>query len=407
MNTTELTIDRPLNRFTNLGKAVTLGNDAWQAVDSAGLLNIGVERAEDGTLMDENGHSFINMCSCSYLGLDRHPKIIDRAVASLRAAGTLNLSTARLRIHLRQIDEVEEALSDMFEAKVFTTISCAAGSAGILPVLASGALSGGEKPAMVFDQNCHFSMNLIKPICGDETNVFTCKNNDIDFIEDLCRTHRTVAYVSDAAYSMGGFTPMAELNRLQEKYGLYLYLDDSHSLSVYGKRGVGFARSATDLVHDRTIISASLGKAFGACGGIVITGRTIDAPLVERFGGPMAWSQCLNPAGVGAVMASIEIHLSQELNDRQQALRENILLMDKLVPSSNVGSESPIRVIPMPSAEKAVEVSRKMYQRGFYTSAIFFPIVKRGTAGLRVMARADLSRDDMTRFAEALDDAML
>ncbi len=404
---TEFILDAPANRYTNLAKAVSLGNESWQAVDDAGLLNIGVERLQDGQLVDENGHSFINMCSCSYLGLDRHQAIVESAVESLKSTGTLNLSTARLRIHLRQVDTVEAALSEMFNAKVFTTISCAAGSAGILPVIASGALSDGDKPVMVFDQNCHFSMNLIKPICGDETHVLTSKNNDIDFIEDLCRKHRTVAYVSDAAYSMGGFAPVGDLNRLQEKYGLILYLDDSHSLSVFGRHGVGFARSASDEMPERTIIAASLGKAFGACGGIAVTGKSFLAPLVERFGGPMAWSQCLNPAGVGAVMASIRIHMSAELEERQHALRENIAFLDQIVSSSNKGSASPIRVIPMPSPEKAVEVSKEMYRRGFYTSAIFFPIVKRGTVGLRVMARADLSRVDLVRFGEALDDALL
>jgi 7-keto-8-aminopelargonate synthetase-like enzyme len=40
------------------------------------------------------------------------------------------------------------------------------------------------------------------------------------------------------------------------------------------------------------------------------------------------------------------------------------------------------------SDETVIEAGRRVFQAGFYVSPVFFPIVARGTAGLRVMLRA-------------------
>jgi 7-keto-8-aminopelargonate synthetase-like enzyme len=386
------------NQFINTNRAVALGNPSWQETDESGLLNIAVRYGQNGHLTDNNGHDFINMCSCSYLGLDVHPEIVAGGIDGLRQAGTLNLSTARLRIHLAMLNDVEDELSSLFGTKAVTTINCAAATAGILPILASGHLTGGKKPLMVFDKNCHFSINHVKPICGDETEVATSPHNDMNFLEDICRRNSNVAYVADGAYSMGGHAPIQDLLRLQDRYGLFLYFDDSHSLSIFGRHGAGYVRSSTTDMPERTIIAASLGKAFGASGGVVMFGSAKEMPVIERFGGPMAWSQCINPAAMGAILASAKIHRSEELQERQADLARNIQLFDDQIQTTNAGIPLPIRVIPISDARVAVACSKAIFERGYYTSAVFFPIVAQGRAGLRVMPRADLAPAQITSF---------
>ena len=41
-------------------------------------------------------------------------------------------------------------------------------------------------------------------------------------------------------------------------------------------------------------------------------------------------------------------------------------------------------------------------QRGYYTSAVFFPVTARGNAGLRIMLRSDNSPDDIRQFCETV-----
>jgi len=280
-------------------------------------------------------------------------------------------------------------------------------SAGVLPLLASGHLSRDGKPSvMAFDKFAHFSMDFIKPICGDETTVLSCPHNDMNYLEDVCRKNDRVAYVCDGVYSMGGSAPLGELFQLQDRYGLFLFIDDSHSLSVCGKRGEGYARSLMPEVNPLTVIVASLGKGFGAGGGIIMLGPRECEPVLTRFGGPLAWSHGLNVPGIGAGMASIRIHNSPELGLLQKRLRDNMALFDELVPTAQSGNGFPLKVIRIGDEGKAVAASAAILERGFYTSAVFFPLVKKGEAGLRIMLRADNTKDDIRSFAAAVHETL-
>jgi 7-keto-8-aminopelargonate synthetase-like enzyme len=390
-----------MGKFANVEKMLELSLENWGQATSQGLTRIRIVESIGNKVVTDDGHRFINMVSCSYLGLDRHPKIVEGAASAVRREGRLVVSTSRTRIGVALLDQVEAVLSEVFGAPAITTLSCAVASAGVLPVLASGYFTGRRKPLMIFDKKAHFSMNFMKATCGDETEVVTCEHNDLDFIEDACKRYPAVAYVADGAYSLGGNAPVADLVRLQERYGLFLYFDDSHSVSVYGPRGRGFVRSQLEGLSDRTIIVASLGKAFGAMGGLILLGDGRQRELLD-FVGPMSWSQTVNIAGLGAMQASAELHLSDELQTLQQRLRSVLAQFDASIPTENAGNGLPIRVIDLPSVETAVAASGTIFRRGFYSSAVFFPIVGRGRAGLRVMGRADLEQEDIVAFCDAL-----
>ncbi|MEB0141221.1 MULTISPECIES: aminotransferase class I/II-fold pyridoxal phosphate-dependent enzyme [unclassified Undibacterium] len=253
---------------------------------------------------------------------------------------------------------------------------------------------------MAFDKFAHFSMSHVKPICGDETQVETCPHNDLNFIEDLCKRHELVAYIGDGTYSVDGFAPVEQLKYLQDRYGLFLYLDDSHGLSITGERGEGHVLRALGELNDRTVVVGSLAKAFGACGGMLLSGDSALKERLVRYGNP--WSQYMNSAGIGGTLASLALHKSPELGRLQAAWRRNLLTLDEQFKSINRFTESPIRVILLDSAETAVNSAAALLDRGFYTSAVFFPIVPKDMAGLRIMPRADLSPEQMNVFCSAL-----
>lgn len=395
------------HRFRNNTSAIEYGNRAWSTAHESGLIDIRVDYETPNILRRSDGHRFINLCSCSYLGLASHPDILEGAIGALRSQGAMDLPISRIRLRLNLLEEFEEGLSDLCGARTICAVTSSAAAAGVLPLIASGHFSrDGKPPVMVFDKFAHFCMDYIKPICGDETRVLTCPHNDMNYLEDICKANERVAYVCDGVYSMGGAAPLEDLFRLQDKYGLFLFIDDSHSLSVCGRKGEGHARSLMPEVNELTIIVASLGKGFGGSGGLIMLGPKDSEPILTRFGGPLAWSQGLNVPGIGAGMASIRLHNSPELGRLQKKLQGNMELFDELVPTEQRGNGFPLKVIHIGDEEKAVAASAAILERGFYTSAVFFPIVRKGHAGLRVMIRADLSHDDIRSFAVALNDAL-
>ncbi|MFP2956651.1 aminotransferase class I/II-fold pyridoxal phosphate-dependent enzyme [Myxococcus sp. 1LA] len=392
------------NRYRNSESMIVHGNPSFQAAKDAGLLDLAVHHTGRGTLALQDGREFINMCSCSYLGLDAEPEVLQGAIDVLQRERTMDMAISRLRIRLAILDELEARLSSLWRAKVIVTTTASAASAGLLPLIASGhLLPERRKPVMVFDKSAHFSMNLIKPICADETEVLTSPHNDLEFLEDVCRKHARVAYVADGFYSMGGAAVVKELLALQDRYGLFLYFDDSHALSIYGESGEGFVRTLTGSeLSPRTIIIASLGKGFGTAGGAVMLGPQQHTDLVGRFAGPLGWSQSLSPPAIGAGLVSARIHGTPALAERQRALRANIRFFDERVPTRTSGEDFPIKVIDVGPEDLAVERSRRLLERGFYSSAVFFPIVPRGRAGLRIMLRSNLSQADVQRLCAAV-----
>lgn len=399
-------MEYPIHRFRHNTKAIALGNPAWEEAREHHLIDLRVRMGgNDRLIVDESGFEFVNLSSCSYLGLHYHPAILEGAIEGLRRAKVLDEPISRVRIRLSMVDELEADLSDLFRARCIATITASAATSGVLPLLASGHLSDGAPPVMVFDKHCHFSMNLIKPICADETLVLTAPHNDLDFLEDACKKHPRVAYVADGVYSLGGAAPVRELMELQDRYGLFLFFDDSHSLSVYGGHGEGYVRALMGgELNPLTVIVASLCKGFGGSGGVVMLGPVERHDLTIRFGGPLAWSQKLNSAGMGAAFASAALHRSPELAERQARLRRNLALFDERIDTGDKGDDFSIRLVPVGDEGRASAISGEIFHRGFYTSPVFFPIVERGKAGLRVMIRADNAPEDIVRFCDAVEE---
>ena len=391
----------PAHRYRNNDKAIGVGNAFWDSSERSGLAGI-VAELSGGVLRAADGHEFINFTCCSYLDLDSHPKVIEGAVAALGRFGVLDHCIPRSRVQIPALLELEASLGELFGADVVSAISAGVASAGLLPLIASGHLGNGVRPLMLFDKNCHVSL-AGKPTCADETEVVTCDHHDIGFIEDMCKQYERVCYVVDGSDSLGGYAPVLELAGLQEKYGLLVYYDDSHSLSAYGERGIGYIRSHSPVLDERTITVATLNKAFGTSGAAIMLDGYPKQTLrvIERFAGALCYSQPMNTAAVGASLASAEIHRTEELTALQRRLRSNIELFDCQVKTEQTGTTYPIRIIPMRD-ETVIEAGRRVYEAGFYVSPVFFPIVARGTAGLRVMLRAGQTGEQIRRLCAVL-----
>jgi 7-keto-8-aminopelargonate synthetase-like enzyme len=52
--------------------------------------------------------------------------------------------------------------------------------------------------------------------------------------------------------------------------------------------------------------------------------------------------------------------------------------------------------------DRAVRLSTELYRRGYYCSAMFFPIVAQGQAGVRMMLRGDMPTELTEGFATDL-----
>jgi 7-keto-8-aminopelargonate synthetase-like enzyme len=402
MNQTPLTA----HTFTNYRKLISLADHDWETAETGKISGLNVEIKSANRMLDQYGRAFHHFCTTSYLGLDHHPEILDGAMVTLWETGTLRVANSKNRCKLAILDQFETELSELFGATCLSTLSCSAASAGILPLLASGVFTQERPPVMAFDRLAHYSMNHLKAACADETTVVTCPHNDMDFLETLCQRHTRVAYVADGAYSMGGVADMDSLLYLKDRYGLFLYLDDSHALSAVGRFGAGLVRPRLHALDDDCLIVASLAKSFGASGGLVMLGSERQKTLIQRYGGPSNWSQSLNSAAIGAGRASIELHRTLEFAALQEKLQVNIRLFDSLIRTEQYKSNMAIRLVSCGEAALANNIAIELANHGFFTSAVFFPVVAQGKAAIRITLRADMEAKLIRHFCELITELL-
>ena len=86
----------------------------------------------------------------------------------------------------------------------------------------------------------------------------------------------------------------------------------------------------------------------------------------------------------------------------QDRLQTNIALFDSLVETPERGDGLPIRFVQIGSEEATVALSQDLLREGFSAPPVFFPIVGRGRAGLRVMLRANMSAVQIEEFCGLL-----
>ncbi|RWA75248.1 MAG: aminotransferase class I/II-fold pyridoxal phosphate-dependent enzyme [Mesorhizobium sp.] len=390
-------------RFRNTASVIDRTRMYFEEAHRRGLMAVYgrsmQERAVSLTEGERRGNTITDYVRCSYLGLDNHPAIVAGAIAAVEEYGSLHWSCARTRLNFGLIGELENRLSQLFGARVIAYSTVMVANMGALPIIASGHLTAGQRPVMVFDRLAHASLAFHKPVVAQETEVETIPHNDLDALERFCRKHPVVAYVCDGVYSMGGFAPIDGLLRLQEKYGLFLYIDDAHGISLFGDAGEGFARSQLPReLGERTIVAASLGKGFGASGGMLMLGTAHQEALFRCYSIPHAFSASPNVAAIGAALASANIHQTSELKLRQERLAERIAVFDRYIETDQRGAPLPIRMIKVGDEFAAIDFAERLLDDGFYTSVTFFPTVARGRAGIRICLTASHDLSDLERL---------
>lgn len=405
---TPLSNSRPTEHFRNTAYMIDKSRPFFDAAHAAGLMAVQGRSTTGRTVVLGSGPleerpEINDFVRCSYLGLDNHPLIVAGAIDAIEAHRSLHWSCARTRLNFDLLGELETDLSEMFCARVIASSTVMLANLGAMPLLASGQLTGGRKPVVVFDRIAHISLAYHKPVVADETRVETIAHNDTDALERLCREHPVVAYVCDGVYSMGGNAPVEELRQLQERYGLFLYIDDAHGISLFGRQGEGFARSQfPQQLGDRTIIVASLAKGFGASGGMLMLGTADHEALFRRYSIPYAFSVAPNLAAVGAALGSCKIHRSAELGERQRRLAQRIAIFDNRIATAEQGNSLPIRMVAIGSEAEAIVIARELLDSGFYTLVTFFPTVAQGKAGIRVCITADHEVRDIERLCDRI-----
>jgi 5-aminolevulinate synthase len=240
---------------------------------------------------------------------------------------------------------------------------------------------------------------------GSEKQIW--RHNDIAHLEELLAAQpleRPKLIVFEALYSMDGdVAPVDRICDLAERYGAMTYIDEVHSVGMYGPAGAGIA-AREGVSHRIDVVEGTLAKAFGCLGGyIAASADVIDA--VRSYAPGFIFTTALPPPVCAAATAAIRhLKASQWERDRHQdrAARVKAVLSAAGLPV--MPNETHIVPVLVGDPEKCKEASDLLLaEHGIYIQPINYPTVPRGTERLRITPTPH--HDD--RMIDALAEGLL
>lgn len=365
------------------------------------------------TLID--GTTLTEFLSCSYLGLDQDERLIKASAKHLHRTG-INFAVSRTRLRMKDSDELEDLLNQIFLHGVSTTFSSLhVAHLGVLPLLSTGECPSfpiqPQGVVYVIDKFSHNSLQICRGVMEQLGEVRVIDIHDDSALERLMQTikhqQKTPLIVCDGVGSMGGFAPIKKVLELLDKYDGYLYTDDAHGISVFGKQGCGFVLEDIGYFHPRLILSVSLSKGFGSNGAAIVMPTIEDSQFIKRFCSTYIFGNPMAQPLISASIASAKIHLSDELSQLQKTLRDRIALFDETIAKKecviNYHFASPIRGIFIGDEYKNIECTTKLREQGFAVSAAMYPTVAKGKSIIRVSLSVDHTENDIIGLCEALN----
>jgi 7-keto-8-aminopelargonate synthetase-like enzyme len=400
-------------RSSNFGVTarVNLVKNTARALTSKGIFHLTAENQHcDGRSLVINGKSLVTFGSCSYLGLETDVRLKTASCEAVLRYGA-QFPSSRAYVSAPLYTRLEAALGEVFEGRPLTIASTTSlGHLAALPVLIT------ERDAVLYDAFVHASVQAVLPTLREQGSACeVMPHNRLDLVEaranELAATHDRIFYLCDGIYSMHGDQVdvpalYALLDRMPQ---LHAYIDDAHGMAFAGRRGAGSVLGRHG-DHERAVVVLSMAKGMGAAGAVIVTPTQDLKEAIFSCGSTMIFSGPMQPALLGAALASAEILASPEIDGLQSEVMERIHLFDGLARREGLrvsGShDTPIRFVELGSEETAMALAADLQSVGYFVNVSVFPAVARGHAGVRLVFTRHLRREDVVGLVDELSRAI-
>jgi glycine C-acetyltransferase len=149
----------------------------------------------------------------------------------------------------------------------------------------------------------------------------------------------------------------------------------------------------------------TFGKAFGTDGGYVVSSKIIIDYLRESAA-TYIYSNNLPPSTAQASLLAIKLLQTKEGQKIRKKLFENIEYFKKLSKEAKIkmaaDSIHPIQPVLVGDPIKTKKIVKKLFERGFLTTAISYPVVPQGKDEIRIQINATHNKKSIEKLVFAL-----
>lgn len=354
--------------------------------------------SEQDTEVVMRGKKVLMFGSNSYLGLTNHPKIKEASIEAIRKYGTGCAGSPFLNGTLDIHIELEEKLADFVgkeKAIVYSTGFHT--NIGVIPTI----MGRGEH--IVGDELNHASIVEGRRLSFATYHKY--KHNDMSSLEDVLKKipyESVKLIVMDGVFSMeGDVADLPSIVKLADKYNASVYVDEAHSLGVFGKEGRGICNhfGLTDKVD---LIMGTFSKSLATIGGFIATDAdTIN--FLKHHSRSYIFSASISPAATASVIAALDI-IKQE-PERLKNLWE--ITNYSLSAFRNLGfeigpTETPIIPLYIRDMDKTFMITQELYEQGIFVNPVIPPACSPNDTLIRFSLMATHTKAQIDEAVEKL-----
>ena len=353
-------------------------------------------------LKDDNERDVEVWCSNDYLNMSQHPEVVNETVKTLLeigtgSGGTRNISgTSSFHTSLeKKIAELHNKENALLFASAYTANQSTLWTLGKK-----------IKNLEIFSDELNHA-SLIQGIKNSGASCHIFQHNDVDHLETLLKSvdkNHPKLIVFESLYSMEGIrSPIIKIVELAKKYKAMTYLDEVHSVGLYGEKGKGIAVEMK-VDQEIDIINGTLAKAFGQMGGYIAASNEI-IDYIRSFSPGFIFTTSICPsiaAGAGKAIdiVSLADQLRVKIHENASSMRQ---LLDAIaIPYIDTNSHIISVMINDPFLCK--KVSEKLIDdHGIYAQPIFYPTVPKGLERLRITVTPKHRKEHIENMVQRLD----
>jgi len=365
-----------------------------------------------GTHVKVNGRDVIMFASNNYLGLSDNSELIQSAKDGMDKFGFGTASVRFLSGTQTVHQELEKRIAKFIGVEdviLYSTNFMA--NLGLFATITNETFGQTEpwKDVIYSDANNHASIIDAFKLCKKENlDKRIYKGGDTVMLEqfleeDKGKNYRNKIIATDGIFSMEGASAnLPKLIELAEKYNALLFVDDAHGIGVMGDNGRGTAE-AQGVLGKIDVLSGTLGKALGGAIGGYIGGKKVLIDLLRQKSRTYLFSNSM-PASIAT--AGIKVFdILESNNSLTKKVKENASYFREKLKENNFptlpGSHA---IVPLMigDANKAQELSKKLFEEGVYAIALSFPVVPEGEARIRFQISAKHTKEELDETVEKI-----
>lgn len=352
----------------------------------------------DGVRLEVGGKWLTGFCSNDYLGLSQQFEVVAALQDAAGREGAGSTASHLVCGHHVLHEQLEHEMADWLgypRALLFDS--------GFMANLAvQQALLSEESDVCVQDRLNHASLLDATRLAGCRLRRYPHLDSEGAMRQLKNAADGAAMLATDGVFSMDGdVAPLRSLSLVARMQEALFYVDDAHGIGVVGEHGRGCVADAGLGVNEVPLQLATLGKALGGHGAVVLGEDSLIQHLAETAR-PYIYTTALPPALAAASLAAVK--LARRDHWRREKLAELIATFRdgarrnglELMPS-----ETPIQPLLCGDEATVMALAAALEQSGFMVGAIRPPTVPEGRARLRITLSALHTIEQVQTLVEA------